>query len=72
MPVHKSDAGWRRMNARVRSGQPVRVARMEHRVRSAAKPKADQPLVAQLEPEVTSEFEAVSFCGDCDGPCTCS
>lgn len=69
MPLSKSDAGWRRFQERTNGGERARRARMDHRVRSAAKPRAIEPVV-QLEPEL-EEFQAVSYCGDCDGPCIC-
>lgn len=71
MPVSKSDAGWRRLQARTRTRQGVRTAHMDHRVRSAsaAKPKSVER-IPELE-EIELEFQAVSYCGDCDGPCTC-
>ena len=75
MPVSKSDAGWRRFQERTDGGRLARRARMDHRVRSAAKPRSVQSVSQlggnELEPEIPSEFEAVTYCGDCDGPCTC-
>ena len=71
MPVSKSDAGWRRFQERTDGGTRCRRARMDHRVRSAPKPKSAELVISQLEPEVSDDFAAVTYCGDCDGPCTC-
>jgi len=71
MPVSKSDAGWRRFQERTDGGRLARRARMDHRVRSAAKPRSVQARTVQLEPEVSDEVESVTWCAECDGPCIC-
>ncbi len=73
----KSDAGWRRFQERTNGGERAYRARMDHRVKRAGKAaQARSMQISQLEPnelepELNDEIGAISWCADCDGPCTC-